>query len=289
MKVILTTDGSSNAEQAIRWFSRLPVCRESELNIVTVSGQAAVSIYAAELDEELGRREKQNADQAFKRACEILDAADCRAIHAPRIGHAADEIIRVARESSADLIVIGARGHSMLAKILLGSTSDAVATHASCSVLIVRHPDDLANDESPFHVTIAHDGSDQSNEALRQVARIDWPAQAEASLVTVIQHPALLDKDEPYDLYLTESMGKVLAEACEELAIHFASVNKHVLEEVHVGNAILNFAHEANSNVVVIGDTGQSAISRFFIGSVSRFVLHHADCSVLLVRKKATE
>jgi len=288
MKVILTTDGSTNAEQAIRWFSRLPVCRKSELTVVTVSGQAATSIYAAELDEELGRREKENADQAFKRVNAIFADVGCQAIHSPRIGHPADEIVRVAREVAADLIVIGARGHSMLAKILLGSTSDAVATHASCSVFVVRHPDDVANDESTFHIAIAHDGSEQSKEALFQVSQIDWPARAEASLVTVIQHPALLDEDEPYDLYLTASMSDLLEKGCEDLKGHFASVSKHVLEEMHVGNAILNFANEKETRVIVIGDTGQSAISRFFIGSVSRFVLHHAECTVLLIRKKAS-
>lgn len=288
MKVILTSDGSANAEQAIRWFSHLPVCRNSDLTVVTVSGQAVTSIYAAELDEELGRREKENAELAFKRVNEILGDVGCRAIHSPRIGHPADEIVRVARESAADLIVIGARGHSMLAKILLGSTSDAVATHASCSVFVVRHPDDVANDETMFHIAIAHDGSEQSKEALRQVSEIDWPTRAEASLVTVIQHPALLDEDEPYDLYLTASMNELLEKGCEDLKGHFASVSKHVLEEMHVGNAILNFANEKETKVIVIGDTGQSAISRFFIGSVSRFVLHHADCSVLLIRKKAS-
>jgi len=284
MKVVLTTDGSANAEQAIRWFSRLPACQESELFVVTVEGQAANSIYTPELNLQLGRQEKENAEQAFKQANRILAEVYCAASHYPRIGHAADEIIRLADEVAADLIVIGARGRSMLAKILLGSTSDAVATHASCSVLVVRHPEEVAADDSDFRLLLALDASERAKESIRQVAAFQWPPQTQAVLVTVIQHPALLDDDEPYDRYLTASMNAVLEEGCKELAGRFASVSKHVLEEIHVGNSILTFAKESKTSVIVIGDTGQSAVSRFFIGSVSRFVLYHANCSVLLVR-----
>lgn len=286
MKVVLATDGSGNAENAIRWFSHLPVCRNSQLSIVTVAGRAATSIYSAELDEELGRRETESAERAFTRAATILKTAGYDSVHCPRIGHAADEIVQYAREVGAELIVIGARGHSMFSKILLGSTSDSVATHAHCSVLVVRHADEvLRHPTDAVRITLAHDGSASAGEAIRQIGQFDWPEGSALSLVNVIQRPALLADDIPYDLYLTNAMNAALEEAREKLRTHFTTVETRVLEEVHVGGSIINFAKENKSDLVVIGDTGQSAISRFFIGSVSRFVLHHADCSVWLVRK----
>ena len=54
-----------------------------------------------------------------------------------RPGHAAEVIVRVAREREADLIVLGHKGH-FLRDHLLGSTADRVAEHAECPVMIVR-------------------------------------------------------------------------------------------------------------------------------------------------------
>lgn len=54
-------------------------------------------------------------------------------------GNPAEATIQCARERGAQLIVVGTHGRSGLARIALGSTADAVTTHAPCSVLVVRH------------------------------------------------------------------------------------------------------------------------------------------------------
>jgi nucleotide-binding universal stress UspA family protein len=58
-------------------------------------------------------------------------------IHA-RIGEPAEEIIRVADEAYADLIVIGTHGRSGIERLLLGSVSERVVRHAGCPVLVMR-------------------------------------------------------------------------------------------------------------------------------------------------------
>lgn len=55
-----------------------------------------------------------------------------------RHGHAKSEIIDSAVEWSADRIILGAHGHDLCPRFLTGSVSRAVATHAPCSVEIVR-------------------------------------------------------------------------------------------------------------------------------------------------------
>jgi nucleotide-binding universal stress UspA family protein len=51
------------------------------------------------------------------------------------------EIIRFARETEIDLIVVGSHGHTGLAHVLLGSVTDKVVRKAPCPVLTVRHPE----------------------------------------------------------------------------------------------------------------------------------------------------
>ena len=56
-------------------------------------------------------------------------------------GEAAAEIVRVARERGADLIVISSHGRTGLGRILFGSTAESVVRHAHCPVLVVKPPD----------------------------------------------------------------------------------------------------------------------------------------------------
>jgi nucleotide-binding universal stress UspA family protein len=55
-----------------------------------------------------------------------------------REGRAEEEIVEVAEEIGAGLIVLGSRGHGRLRRALMGSVSDAVVRHAHCPVTIVR-------------------------------------------------------------------------------------------------------------------------------------------------------
>ena len=57
-----------------------------------------------------------------------------------RKGDAAAEIITVAQESGADLVVVGSRGQTGLKRIVLGSVARNVVTAAGASVLIVHRP-----------------------------------------------------------------------------------------------------------------------------------------------------
>jgi len=52
----------------------------------------------------------------------------------------AEEILRVAEEVSADMIVIGLRRRSLVGKLFLGSTSQQIIIDADCPVVTVKRP-----------------------------------------------------------------------------------------------------------------------------------------------------
>lgn len=71
--------------------------------------------------------------------------ADARARGVPcrtvlREGPVADEIVRLATEEQADLLIVGSRGLTGIRRLLLGSISNEVAVKAPCPVLIVKQP-----------------------------------------------------------------------------------------------------------------------------------------------------
>jgi nucleotide-binding universal stress UspA family protein len=58
-----------------------------------------------------------------------------------KTGHAAQEILKHAGDMRAELIVIGARGHGTLKRMLLGSTAERVVRHAPCPVMVIPLPE----------------------------------------------------------------------------------------------------------------------------------------------------
>jgi nucleotide-binding universal stress UspA family protein len=60
-----------------------------------------------------------------------------------RVGSPGEEIVKVADETGADLIVVGSNRHSSLHNLLLGSTAAYLATHSRIPVLVTRSKDSV--------------------------------------------------------------------------------------------------------------------------------------------------
>lgn len=55
-----------------------------------------------------------------------------------RVGGASEEIVALARDLNADLVVVGTHGRSGVKRLLLGSVAESVVAHGACSTLVVR-------------------------------------------------------------------------------------------------------------------------------------------------------
>ena len=62
------------------------------------------------------------------------------------------------------------------------------------------------------------------------------------------------------------------------------ATQSQVLEEPHIGEALVTYAEENCCDMVLTSDRRQGVIDRMLLGSTSRFVLRHAGCSVLIAR-----
>jgi nucleotide-binding universal stress UspA family protein len=141
--ILLATDGSEEAQLAATTAADLAERTDSELHLVTVGAGVPISATTSpahfeDVLRENRREAKEVLEQQVKRIEESGDLVNETHL---REGRAAEEIVELAEELGAGLIVMGSRGHSRLRRALMGSVSDAVVRHAHCPVTIVREED----------------------------------------------------------------------------------------------------------------------------------------------------
>jgi nucleotide-binding universal stress UspA family protein len=145
-QAVVAFDGSESAAEALDAYARLPLPADLATAVVRVVPTSGIPLpvpiapgvtYAAPV--EADEREWRTAAEALlRRAQERLRAAGRASATAVRFGAPADELVAHARETGADLIVVGAANRSALGRLLLGSVSARVLSHAPCSVLVAR-------------------------------------------------------------------------------------------------------------------------------------------------------
>lgn len=141
--ILLPTDFSECAGHAVPFAASLARMHEARiicLHIVEPVMPAvgwspvAESLPVTDMGEQLETAaERELPKIARQEECAGLDIEEVIA-H----GEAASEIVRVAGERGADLIVISSHGRTGLGRILFGSTAEAVVRHAACPVLVVK-------------------------------------------------------------------------------------------------------------------------------------------------------
>ena len=143
-KILLATDGSSHAELARATAIDMANSTNSELHVVTVApGYPSYDVNVPQVVEQLRRQaEKILDDQVEKIEQEGGKVAGKHFRVAER--HRAQQIVHVAEDIGAGLIVMGSRGLGGVKRALMGSVSDSVVRHAHCPVLVVRPEDERA-------------------------------------------------------------------------------------------------------------------------------------------------
>lgn len=141
-RIVLAVDGSEESRAATETATSLATSTGSELYVVH-AGFTAHLPYAHPY---MAENVRSFAEQAEKEAREFLDdqaeriRADTDApVHAHlRLGTPEKEIVELAEEVDAGLVVLGSRGLGGIQRSLMGGVSDSVVRHAGCPVLIVR-------------------------------------------------------------------------------------------------------------------------------------------------------
>ena len=190
-------------------------------------------------------------------------------------------VLDKARETHADLIVIGARGRGRVGEFVLGSVSHRVALHGDCTTLIVKER------EGPVkRVTVAIEGHEDGARIKAWLLNHPFKNPVDLTIVSVVRQ---IPSTDPFSLFPLQDWTGIAVRSAEDLVKNVAaSVMNHrytVGTQVTVGDPTDILTERAKSaDLLIIGSHGRKGLERFLLGSISHALLHHVPCPVLIVR-----
>jgi nucleotide-binding universal stress UspA family protein len=273
--IVAGYDGSPGSDEALHWAVVQAAARATTLTICHAWAPEYLALIGDPAVCELARKHGSEVlARGVRYATSVLD--DVR----PVLADGPPAQVLCERSRTAEMVVVGTRGHGGLTGAPLGSVSWQVAGHAQGCVVVVRGQW-LPVNRSPGPVTVGVDGSPASRAALTV-------AFGEASLRTVPLVAVCALADAPGRLggarQMEEDFGHLMTvheKECPEVT---------VMRQVAVGSprsALLTAAAEAQ--LLVVGARGLGGLAGMRLGSVVEAMLHHSPCPVAVVHADARQ
>ncbi len=309
LNILLAFDGSQHSLAAIDLLRDMPLMEKSNVSIVGVLIPRDSSNHAI-------------LEAALDQADEILKEKGLNSKTELIVGNPAENIIQFAEKNHPDLIVAGAKGLRHTLGILLGGVAQQIVEYAREPVLVVRAPYRGLN-----RLLFVTDGSSSSQKALEYLAGADYTASQEADLPSTYEHfplptgtevhvmhvlppppspdliarswpigpdilpPIPLDQDaERGWLKEEEDIGKSLLEQTKKYLNARSGRKIHtVLLRGDAATEIIQYVKDNQIDLILAGSRGLSEMRSWLLGSVSRKLVHYANCSVMVVKGPYTE
>ncbi|MGD0886423.1 MAG: universal stress protein [Thermodesulfovibrionales bacterium] len=289
MKVVFATDGSTHSEDAahfLKWFHFSPEDEFIVLHVVTEIP------YDDDWNAGIKRVIKKVAPRILKSAVNALGPLKAKITLVEEEGAPDEVIMKVADDLEADLIVMGARGVTGVKSFFIGSMTMSVAINSSRPLLVTKPSHRRISQK--MNVLFATDGSAFAHATAMFLASMPLPPDTEVTVMNVAWS-AISDIPERYSLEIDDHVKKDLAKArsiefekSEEiidqarpyLSRRFGEI-KRVTKGGDPSSEILREAEIVNADIIAVGSRGVKGM-RGMLGSVSRRLLSHAQCAVLV-------
>jgi nucleotide-binding universal stress UspA family protein len=142
-RIVVGTDGSETAAEAVRTAVELAKMAKAKLEIVSAYEPVPQSRLREEGEGISGDvshmlNPREDVSVVLDRAASEAKKEKVDVVTHPREGEPADAILDVAEENNADLIIVGNKGMTGARRFLLGSVPNKISHHSPCDVWIVH-------------------------------------------------------------------------------------------------------------------------------------------------------
>ena len=291
-RILLATDFSRWAQRAEEYACALASMWKASLTVLSVAE------FPPGLNPDYLVNQQYLADllkHATSRLVDLKGRAERRGLTVTTrmaTGIPSEEVIAAARAEDSDLIIVGTRGKTGLAHVLLGSTAERVIRGAPCPVLSVRtepadieHEGVLGGPVTLERILVPVDFSDCSLDALEYAIVVAQQAKASLMLLHVLEPVS-------YGLDFTlnashRSESSTWTKRLEELISSHQHTDVPMEFRLRGGlppDSILDCAQTLPCDLIVMGTHGRRGISHTISGSVAESVLRKSHCPVIAVR-----
>ena len=287
--VVVGYDLTAHSQLALDWAARHAATHHRPLLIVHAITpphvQDGLGVGMPELRKEMRVIGRRSLDGALARVQAVEPGVDVK-VH---LAFGATHEVLLDSLTGAQLLVVGSRGRGTLASLVLGSVSAGVAATAPCPVVVVR--DAEARRDSPTlsgRVVVGVDGSEVSMAALD----LAFALASEREIGVAVVHswgPAAVRRDltsHEQRQATVEEHALQVAESLAGLSDKYPDVDVTTHQAEDDPRRALDKASRY-ADLLVVGSRGRGATKSTLLGSVSRHVVEHAHCPVVVVRAPA--
>jgi nucleotide-binding universal stress UspA family protein len=271
MKVLICSDGSVQAENAVRFGALIAQKSGAEATIFSITEKPG---------------EEDSAFDSLRRAQELLKERGVNAEVITKVGEPIDEIVKRTDESSYDLVVIGAVRKGTRGPFLMSAKAYKIIKAVAPPVLVV-----IGNREKINRILVCSGGEKYIDRAVEFSGALAKSTGASVTLFHVMAEPPavysdLIKMEEDVNLLLhsNSELGQNLRREKEslegmgvtaEVRLRHGLVISEVFKEIRRGDY----------DLVVTGSSPEGGNLRSYImGNITREIVNRAECPVLVVR-----
>lgn len=282
----VATDFSAGSADAMARAGRLPLARGGRITVAHVSS-AALPSKARRPVEDAARGQLDQACAALSDATSASGRADIEIVSALYRGRPYVDIIRQARSTGADLIVLGRHGHRPVKDMFIGSTAERVIRAGDLPVLVVHRKATRPYRRPVLAVDI--------EETSQSVVNVAWHVLGPDVTSVGMLHACRLPFEEVATPTASPRDVPAARKECQQSAVLRMARFQESLGDTGVRwqtsivygeprTAILAEALRRRADLLVLGTHGRKGLSHVLLGSVAEWVIRAAACDVLVAR-----
>jgi nucleotide-binding universal stress UspA family protein len=271
MKILICTDGSAQAENAVRFGGLIAEKCEAEATILAITEKPG---------------EEDTVFDSLRRAQQLLKEHGVNAEIITKSGEPIEEIVKRADETSYDLVVIGAVRKGTRGPFLMSAKAYKIIKAVAPPVLAV-----IGNRESIKRILVCSGGEKYIDRAVEFSGTLAKAAGASVTLFHVMAEPPavytdLIKMEEDVNLLLHSSSGLGQNLRREKEALQAMGVTAEVrLRHGLVISEVFKEIRRGDYDLVVTGSSPEGGNLRSYImGNITREIVNRAECPVLVVR-----